>query len=384
MMLFVLMIVVVYGGMHVYAFVKVKSVFSLGLLSGGLFALFLLCMVLSLFVVRWLEAAEYELPARLLAHISSLWMCLLFLFFAISVVLDAAGLLTGAAAWAFRTDLSAWRIPECTAFLLSLGLSLTATAYGMVEARSLRTERMVVETDKLPQGMDRFTIVQLSDVHLGLQTRCSRFRPMIDAVRAARPDLLVVTGDLVDAEINHLPGLAEMVREVQPPYGRYAVMGNHEYYAGVDRSLAFLREAGLTLLRDETALTGPVVIVGADDRTAGQFKRRPPGSERDLLASLPRDKFVLFLKHQPWIDPTTPGLFDLMLSGHTHQGQIYPFYHLVKLSFPFIAGTYDLGKGSLLHVSRGTGTWGPPVRLFAPPEITVCTLVRRTATRAAH
>jgi len=186
-----------------------------------------------------------------------------------------------------------------------------------------------------------------------------------------------VTGDVVDAQINHLTGLADMLHEVKAKYGKYAIMGNHEYYAGPDKSIAFIKESGLTLLRDEVVTAGPITIVGVDDRTVMQLKLGHPSPEKELLNRLPRDKFILFLKHQPRIDPNTIGLFDLQLSGHTHKGQIFPFTLLTLLSFPLNAGNYELGKGSFLHVSRGTGTWGPPIRFFAPPEVTIIELVRK-------
>jgi uncharacterized protein len=106
------------------------------------------------------------------------------------------------------------------------------------------------------------------------------------------------------------------------------------------------------------------------------FKMEKAVSEKELLENLPRDRFTLFLKHQPRMEKSSSGLFNLQLSGHTHKGQIFPFTILVRLIFPTIAGDYDLGNGSLLHVSRGTGTWGPPIRFLAPPEVTVIELVR--------
>jgi hypothetical protein len=109
-----------------------------------------------------------------------------------------------------------------------------------------------------------------------------------------------------------------------------------------------------------------------------QLKLAKPVNEAELLAGLPRDRFILFLKHQPRIDQSSIGLYDLMLSGHTHKGQIFPFNLATRLLFPMNAGAYDLGKGSRLYVSRGSGTWGPPIRFLAPPEITVIELVRKT------
>ena len=131
------------------------------------------------------------------------------------------------------------------------------------------------------------------------------------------------------------------------------------------------------MLRNEAVEAGPITIAGVDDRTAVQMNLEKPVSEKELLENLPRDRFTLFLKHQPRLDRSSIGLFDLQLSGHTHRGQIFPFTLIVRFTFPMIAGDYDLGKGSLLHISRGTGTWGPPIRFLAPPEVTVIELVRK-------
>jgi predicted MPP superfamily phosphohydrolase len=202
---------------------------------------------------------------------------------------------------------------------------------------------------------------------------------MLDAVKAARPDIFISTGDLVDAQINHLTGLADLLRGVKTTYGNYAITGNHEYYAGLDKALDFTREAGFRLLHNEAVIVGPITLVGVDDRTAVQMNLEKPVREKVILAQLPRDRFTLFLKHQPRIDRSTVGLFDLQISGHTHKGQIFPFTLLTLLTFPMNGGTHDLGSGSILHVSRGTGTWGPPVRFLAPPEVTIIELVRKAS-----
>jgi uncharacterized protein len=378
MILFILTIFTIYGGVHVYAFLKARSVFAFGPVVGAALASFMLLMVFAIFLVRTLESHEYEMPARVLSYVAYFWMAALFLFFCGSLLFDGVTLITRTAGWMTRHDISSYLVPVKASFYISLGLALAICMYGYFEAKDIHAERLVIETTKLPAGIDRLAIVQISDVHLGLINRGERFGSMMKVVKDANPDLFVVTGDLVDAQINHLPGLADMLREIKAKYGKYAIMGNHEYYAGPEKSLAFIQEAGLILLRDEVAADGPVTIVGVDDRTAVQLNIGHPSSEKEMLSGLSREKFILFLKHQPHIDPNTIGLFDLQLSGHTHKGQIFPFTLLTRLSFPLNAGNYDLGKGSLLHVSRGTGTWGPPIRFLAPPEVTVIELVRKS------
>jgi hypothetical protein len=377
MNLFFLSIFAVYGGVHVYAFLRARSAFAFGPFTGVAIAFFMLLMVLGLFLIRLLEQYEYELVARAFAYVAYFWMAALFLFFCGSLSLDIISVITRLSGRVTRTEVSAYLLSPRTSFLASLGLALAICAYGYFEAANIGVEKVTIETSKLPVGTDRLTIVQISDVHLGLINRSGRLERILALVRAAKPDIFISTGDLVDAEINHLTGLSALLRGVTSTYGNFAVTGNHEYYAGLARALAFTRESGFTILRNEAAVAGPITIAGVDDRTAVQLGLEDPVSEKELLGKLPRDRFTIFLKHQPRIEQSTIGLFDLQMSGHTHKGQIFPFTLLTKLTFPMIAGDYDLGKGSLLHVNRGTGTWGPPVRFLAPPEITVYELVRR-------
>ena len=379
MNLFILAIFAFYGGMHAYAFIRGRNVFGFGAGPGIALALFMVAMTVAPFLIRALELHAYERTARAYSYLAYTWMALLFLFFCGSLVLDLIGLMTRAGGWVTRADVSAFLISSRTAFSASLALSLAICGYGYFEARDIRTERLRIETRKLPPGIDRLVIAQISDVHLGLIIQRSRLEKILALVNAEHPDVFVATGDLVDAQINQMTGLAEMLRAVPAPFGKFAVMGNHEYYAGPEKAIAFIREAGFSLLRNEAKTDGPITLVGFDDRTGVQLNLRKPASEKELLAKLSQDRFILVMKHQPLIDSPSVGLFDLQISGHTHKGQIFPFTLLTLLSYPLNAGRYELGKGSVLNVSRGTGTWGPPIRFFAPPEVTVCEIVRKSA-----
>ena len=377
MILFVLFVFIVYGGVHAYAFIKARQAFALGWGAGAGIALFMALMVGAVFLIRTLERHEHELTARALSYVAYLWMAGLFLFFCGSLVIDLLNLCSTAMGWTGWHAAGSFRVGPRISFLVSVVLSLSICVYGYFEAQNIRTERIVIQTSKLPQGIDRLTIAQISDVHLGLIIRCDRLVGILEAVKAARPDILVSTGDLVDAQINHLAGLRELLQDIRPRYGKFAVTGNHEYFAGLETSLEFTRESGFLMLRGESKDIGVITLAGVDDRTAFQVQGVRPVSDRRVLDTVDHKKFILFLKHQPTPDPDAVGLFDLMLSGHTHKGQIWPFTYLARMSYPRIAGTYDLGKGSILAVSRGSGTWGPPIRFLAPPEITIIELVRK-------
>ena len=378
MTLFFFFIFFVYGGVHVYAFLKARQALGFGWTAGALLALFMLAMVGAIFLIRTLERHDFELTARTLSWVTYLWMAAIFLYFCGSLAFDSANLLLRVPAWLGIQSVFIRPLQPRFTFAVSLALSLLICVYGYFDAQNIRTERLVFETDRLPKGTDKVTIAQISDVHLGLIVRCDRLVAMLEAVKAAKPDIFVVTGDLVDAQINHLPGLRELIQEVPARFGKFAITGNHEYYAGLDKAIEFIQHSGLTMLRGESRDLGVIQIAGVDDRAAVQTKTGTPAPDRVALAKTDRSKkFVLFLKHQPHPDPDAIGMYDLMLSGHTHKGQIWPFSYFSQRAHPLHAGRYDVGKGSVVYTSRGTGTWGPPIRFLAPPEVTVIELVRK-------
>jgi len=230
-----------------------------------------------------------------------------------------------------------------------------------------------ITTDQVLPGDGKIRIVQISDVHVGIIIRNSRLTPILDAVRDARPDILVSTGDLLDGELDNIMQDAGRFAAIKAPYGKFAILGNHEYYAGLDRSIGFTKASGFQLLRDDITQAAGITIYGEDDITGRRSGYSQKKQSFDKALSEKHDGFVLLLKHQPHIK--TGANFNLQLSGHTHGGQLFPFGLLVKIYFPKIYGLHTLGENKLLYISRGTGTWGPPVRVFAPPEIAVIDLV---------
>jgi len=262
------------------------------------------------------------------------------------------------------------------AFFIPLALSVGTAFYGYFEAKDIRTERITVKSSKIPAAIGRLRIVQISDVHLGLIIREERLARILQEVKKADADILVSTGDLVDGQIDNLSGLAEKLKELSPQHGMFAITGNHEFYAGLDQALNFTEKAGFTILRN-TGLTieGLITIAGVDDPQVKSYGLSTQSPEKEVLSALPRDTFILFLKHRPLIDPSAAGLFDLQLSGHVHKGQIFPFSIITWLYYPTQAGLAELPGNALLYVSRGSGTWGPPIRFLAPPEVTVIDIV---------
>ncbi len=374
MRLFLIGFFAAYGAMHLYAFLRSKASLGLGWSWAAPLAVFMAVMVFAPLIVWLLEKQGLELAARTLSHVGYMWLGLIFLFVSISLALDIYLLLAKGAGLALKNNMKALPLTGRAAFFVPFFLALALLAYGYFDALNIRTERLTMKTSKLPPEVERLRIVQISDIHVGLIVREKRLGRILDEVRKLEPDMLVATGDIVDGQINKLPGLAGMFREITPRYGKYAITGNHEFYAGLHQALDFIEESGFKVLRGE-AVSGVINIAGVEDRTGMYFGSKRLVQESELLSDLPREKFTLLLKHRPVVTEASKGLFDLQLSGHTHQGQIFPFYLATRMLYPS-AGRHELVDGSLMYLSRGSGTWGPPVRLFAPPEVTLIELVK--------
>ncbi|HON38707.1 MAG: metallophosphoesterase [Desulfomonilia bacterium] len=376
MPLFLLVIFGLYSAMHVYAFLKMRSAFAFGTAPGILIGLFMALMVCSPIIVRLLERQGIDLPARILSYIGYGWMGVLFLFFSLSIIMDLIRVAGYAASLALHRDPAIFMPGAKAAFLIPLILALGISVAGFFSALDIRPVRMTLRSPGISGEAGRLRIVQISDVHVGLTVRSDRLKKIAEVIRKAEPDLIVSTGDLVDGQMNSISGLAEILHELQPRYGKYAVTGNHEFYAGLSHALDFTSRAGFTVLRGERVdIPGVISIAGVDDPTGRQMGLHGGKTETELLSGITHDTFVLLLKHRPTLEDGSTGLFDLQLSGHTHGGQIFPFGLLVKIFFPYTAGLYSLADGASLYVSRGTGTWGPPIRVLSPPEVTVIDLV---------
>jgi len=380
MTLFLLAFFLIYGGIHVYVFIKAKTAFAFGASVSIYLILFMAVMTVVPVIVRQAERHGFEFAARLVSYAGYAWMGILFLFLSCSIIFDLYRFLTYSGSLIFQRDLSGINLSARTSFFISLLLAIIISFYGYFEARNIVTERIILKTSKISPKPGRLRIVQISDVHIGLIVGEGRLKRIIEQVKAASPDILVSTGDLVDGQINGLAGLAELFKEINPGYGKFAITGNHEFYAGLDQALAFTKKAGFVVLRGEgLTVEGLINIYGIDDPQGKTFGLSKDVSERELLSVIPKEVFTLLLKHRPVVDKDAVGLFDLQLSGHVHKGQIFPFSLITWLYYPVHAGYVRLPGNSSLYVSRGTGTWGPPIRFLSQPEITVIELVYEEA-----
>lgn len=377
-MRFFLMFFGAYGAMHAYLYWHAWRGLPARWCLRVPLAVFLLAMIFGPVAVRLLDREGTFTLARVAAAVTHTWIAIIFWFCVVFLVIDAWNLLTWAAG-RLHGGLRGLRLAPRPALALATTLVLAASVWGLVEAQLIRLREVTIVTDRLPPGARPITIAQVTDVHLGTDVGPGRLGRALRLVRDAKPDVFVSTGDLIDSRLEQIPHLAAMLAEVEAPLGKYAVLGNHEYYTGLAASEEFHAAAGLELLREQAVGVGDyLVIVGVDDPAGIRGGRGASRLNED--AALPpagEGRFVVLLKHQPVVADGSAGRFDLQLSGHTHGGQIFPFGAFTRLVYPYTCGRHEVGDGSTLYVSPGTGTWGPPMRLLHPPEVTLIRIVPR-------
>ena len=375
MNLFLIYFFLIYGTAHLYFYLKLNSGFSPSVSARFLLAIFLLAMIVAPVAVRLLERDGHENIARTTAYIGYNWMGFLFLFISLAFLLEAMRFLL----WLghFFTRMPRPYLLESAPFMIfCLLVAAGISIYGWFEAQDLRIERRQIYTEKLPPGSQPIKIAQITDLHIGLIVREKQVNKVVAAIHNIKPDLLVATGDIVDGHVSHFDGISELFKGLELPLGMVAIPGNHEYYAGFGQARQFLLKSGFTFMRSEARAAGENLwLVGIDDPVAkrsGDFRSE---DEARLLSEAPRDKFIVMLKHRPVVEKDSLSRFDLQLSGHVHKGQIFPFNLLTWISFPVRAGLTQPAESSWLYVSRGTGTWGPPIRFMSPPEVSVIELL---------
>ncbi len=364
----------IYPLVHYYAFRKIRTAFLPGKKAKLSIAMFMALMIAAPILIRLAERAGIEAGARFWAYASFSWMGLLFLFLTLAGTVDVARLAFLAAGKIQKRKPPKTKISPRQLLAVQAMVVVTVYGYGLFEAADIRLERIEIVSPKLTEQTGRIRIAQISDVHLGLIVRKKRLNRILASIQEAKPDILVSTGDLVDGQLNHLTTEAALLAAVNPPLGKFAIAGNHEFYAGLENALAFTKAAGFTLLRHQRVVVGGINVVGVDDPAIKAFGIKQAGTERELLLAQPKENFTLLLKHRPNLAPDSLGLFDLQLSGHTHKGQVFPFNLLTWLLYPQRAGQLTRLNSGLLYLSPGTGTWGPPIRFLAPPEVTIIDL----------
>jgi predicted MPP superfamily phosphohydrolase len=357
---FLAIVLSIWAAMHAYVFWRLGSIpwiaahvpwgwrLAAGLGFWGLYPL-----------ARMLRHRIPEPLAWAFEYVASNWLGILFLLFCALLVIDVFTL--GGVLWRKHGG-------EIRGYSTLVALALSSIAMALA-VRTPVVREYEVHLPGLPRERDGLVMVQVSDMHIGSLIGHQWTTRLVEQVNAMHPDVVVLVGDILDGNVDRIRPAVQALGRLKAPLGIYGVTGNHEYYAGVDHCVEVLEEFGVKMLRDHSREVVPgLVMAGVDDLTARiQFRKGDNALER-ALDRRPEGATIL-LSHSPMrVEEAAKLGVNLMLSGHTHNGQIWPFKYLVKMRYPHVSGRYDV-NGMPIIVCRGTGTWGPRMRLWRPSEI---------------
>lgn len=254
------------------------------------------------------------------------------------------------------------------AFLL---IALDTVAAGWLLAQNVVIKNFEVKNQKIGQYT---RVVQISDIHFSRVIDERFAEKIVPMINDLKPDLVLFTGDYMDKGIENPEKIAEIMNKIEAPMGKFAISGNHEFITGYFDCIDFIEKNGFEFMDGRVENIGRNIVIGGVMDRSAESSNVYYHEDSKVLNQFQSGNFNIYLKHRPELEDGDSSHFDLMLSGHTHGGQIFPFTILVKIFNRYLAGLYELEGGAKLYVSRGTGAWGPPVRFGATPEITLIEL----------
>ena len=360
---FMIAIVGVFALINMYISKRFIAHLDIHLKNKRRFRLFLHLNLLG--ILAYILSRYYVDIPNCLYFLFSLPIGILFLLFSTSVIYDISRVIL------FKTPMSHKRRNffkrslDVSAFVAATSLS----AKSIYNARHIELEKVDIKINGLKKS---YKIVQISDLHIGGLIDKDFMHTIVGRINACEPDAVVITGDLVDVKIAHaLEAIAEL-KALKSRYGTFYIVGNHEYFHGVEQIIACVKRIGIRVLENENVYIGEegkgFNLAGVYDVFGYRKEKFMPDIKQALRDK--KDAPTVLLAHQPrFIDEVQDGV-DLMLSGHTHGGQLYPFKFLVQLVQPYIYGLHQHNKELQIYVNKGTGFWGPPMRLGSTAEIT--------------
>jgi predicted MPP superfamily phosphohydrolase len=257
------------------------------------------------------------------------------------------------------------------AFFSTVSIVLSLTLIGAINARHIRVKELTLQIPKNSITGNPLHIVLASDIHLGTIIHNSRLEQIVEKINQLNPDIILLAGDVFDEDITSLmeKNTSAILANLKAKYGVYAVPGNHEYFSGIDKAIAYLQDANITVLRDSLSLVaGSFYIVGRDDLSGNRMNNKRKSLE-ELMKNVDKSYPVILMDHQPfYLEEAQQHGIDLQVSGHTHHGQLFPFNLITNRVYELSWGYLQKGD-THYYVSCGVGTWGPPVRLGNRPEI---------------
>ncbi|MFA5480193.1 MAG: metallophosphoesterase [Candidatus Muiribacteriota bacterium] len=353
--IFLFSFIFIYGSFQVYFYYSLNRAYHLAGLSKAGVIIFLLFMLFGIMITRFIKTYN-PMIAAYFSYITYSWMPISLMFLFYGGLTDFLNIF--------------YKLSNQKRFLIPLIITIVLFVYGHFEARNIKINQVEITSSKIPAGKE-YRIAQITDVHYDLLHVFFNEKKMFELIDEINPDILVSTGDLVDGLWFGVEKTTERFSQ-RNKYKKFAVTGNHEFFFDFEYTIEKTEKFGFEILRQKTVNIDEYLSVsGVDDITIKRFSpEKNTYSSEPLVADLDKNKFNILLNHQPLFGETEINNFDLQLSGHTHKGQFFPFGLITGMVFKVNSGLKTFGNFNVF-VSRGTGTWGPPVRVFSRPEVTL-------------
>jgi len=295
------------------------------------------------------------------------FMVYAFIFLLLSDILFPVLRLTGAAGKQDAQGFHRW------AYILTVTASLLFITGGFINALLPVVRKYDITINKKAGDIKNLRIAAVSDIHLGSVIRKRSMRQLSSMIGSTKADVVLLLGDIVDGEIGPVlrDDLLSYFKCPECKYGLIAITGNHEFIGGASRTIPYIESKGIRILKDETViLPGGIQIIGRIDRDSRMFYGKERKQLDELMKGADSSNPIILLDHQPFnLEETKKHNIDLQLSGHTHNGQMWPLNYITDRVFGYKTGLTVIENRLNFYLLSGTGTWGPPIRLFAPPEI---------------
>jgi len=324
---------------------------------------------LSYFGGRFFEKRNAWLLGDIFIWVGSFWFAFILYFLLSLVVIDLVQLVN--VFGHFLPDGFAFLHLKFYLMISLIGLVGLICTAGFINARMIRVKKLEFTLNKENLLAKELTIAVASDIHLGTIIGRKWTKRIVDKINSLKPDIILLPGDIVDGDVEPVIklNLGEVLRQLKSKYGVFAITGNHEYIGGVEAAVKYIQEHGIRVLRDEQIEVAGIMIIGREDRSSKGFAGKERKSIEELSGVGDNSKPIILMDHQPFKLEEAVGIgADLQLSGHTHNGQLWPLNYITKKVYELSWG-YMKKENTHIYVSCGVGTWGPPMRLGSAPEI---------------
>ncbi|NTW32948.1 MAG: metallophosphoesterase [Bacteroidetes bacterium] len=321
---------------------------------------------------RFLQKYSFDKISEILTWVGSFWIGAMFYFFLIIVLLDILNLINNFFEVIPIDKFLAHSIYDQLIGAASFLFVALLMIFGFLKARKPILKRIRINISKKVKGIKEINIVAVSDIHIGLLVKHQMVNRLVKIIKKQKPDIVLFVGDIIDEDLKPVIkfNLGEPLKTINAPLGVYAVTGNHEFIGGKISSVKYLESLGIKVLQDEVIkIADAFYLAGRFDKDIGLFTKNKRKELAELLKETNPEYPIILLDHQPFkISKAIENGVDLQISGHTHNGQIWPLNYLTKAIFDLSTG-YKQIDNTHFYVSTGFGTWGPPIRIGNKPEV---------------